>query len=117
MVHGDLYQPLPMLSFQAIHVLANPDTTGRFVVEPFVFHLTNILLHALNAVLAWAVAKKLCGCRRVTLLVGLLFACHPLAMEPVAWITGRMILLATTFSLLLMLIMLARRESNRSGWC
>lgn len=116
MVHGDLYQPLPMLSFQANHVLAKPDPSRRFIVDPLVFHLTNILLHAINAVLAWAVARRLCGCRRLALLVGLLFACHPLAMEPVAWITGRMILLATVFSLLLMLIMLGRGKPGREGW-
>lgn len=115
MVHGDLYQPLPMLSFQANHALAKPDATGRFVVDPFLFHLTNIALHALNAVLAWAVMRRICGCRRVTLLVGLLFACHPLAMETVAWITGRMILLATTFSLLMIWLVLGRRE-GRTGW-
>lgn len=116
MVHGDLYQPLPMLSFQANHALAGPDPTGQFQVAPFVFHLTNILLHALNAGLAWAVARQLCGCRRVTLLVGLLFACHPLAMEPVAWITGRMILLATTFSLVLMLVFLWRPAGEKGAW-
>jgi len=116
MVHGDLYQPLPMLSFQVNHKLARPDLAGRFMVDPWVFHVTNIGLHGLNALLAWLIARRLCGCRRVTLLVGLLFACHPLAMETVAWITGRMILLATTFSLLLMVIMLGRGKPSREGW-
>lgn len=116
MVHGDLYQPLPMLSFQANHVLAKPDPARRFAVDPWVFHVTNILLHAINAVLAAAVVRRLCGCRRVMLLVGLLFACHPLAMEPVAWITGRMILLATLFSLLMILIVIGRGRPGREKW-
>lgn len=116
MVHGDLYQPLPMLSFQANHKLARPDPAGRYMVDPWVFHVTNVALHALNALLAWLVARRVCGCRRITLLVGLLFACHPLAMETVAWITGRMILMAASFSLLLIMIMLGRGKAGREGW-
>lgn len=111
-IHGDLYQPLPMLSFQANYALAQADPASRFGVRPFVFHLTNIALHAINALLACAVAYQLSRCRPIALLTGLMFACHPLAMEPVAWISGRMILLATTFSLLIILICLTRRSDG-----
>lgn len=116
MVHGDLYQPLPMLTFQANYALAGPHPTGKFAVDPFVFHLTNILLHACNSMLAAAIALRLSGCARVALLGGAMFACHPLAQEPVAWITGRMILLASLFSMLLILIVLRRRADARGGW-
>ncbi len=115
-VHGDLYQPLPMLSFQADYALASPDPTARFGVSPYVFHVTNIILHALNALLAYLIARRLTDCRPTALLVGLMFAGHPLALEPVAWISGRMILLATTFSLLLLLICLTRRPDGRGPW-
>ncbi|MBN2560825.1 MAG: tetratricopeptide repeat protein [Phycisphaerae bacterium] len=116
MVHGDLYQPLPMLSFQADYALASPDPAARFGISPYVFHLTNILLHVVNALLACLVSLRVARCRRVAVLAGLMFACHPLAVEPVAWISGRMILLATTFSLLLIFICLSRRADGRGAW-
>ncbi len=97
--HGDLYQPLPMVTLQLDYARAEPTPTERFPVSARPFHVTNIALHALNAVLAYLLATRLAQCRRVGLLVGLMFACHPFAVEPVAWISGRMILLATTFSL------------------
>jgi tetratricopeptide (TPR) repeat protein len=115
-VHGDLYQPVPMLSFQADYALASADPAARFGIGPYVFHVTNIILHALNALLAYLIALRLTGCRPTALLVGLMFACHPLALEPVAWISGRMILLVTTFSLLLILICLMRRPDGRGPW-
>jgi len=98
-LHGDLYQPLPMVTFQLDYARAEPTPTERFPVSARPFHETNVVLHAINAVLAYLLATRLARCRRVGLLAGLMFACHPFAMEPVAWISGRMILLATTFSL------------------
>ena len=115
-VHGDLYQPLPMLTFQANYALAAAEPTARFGISPYVFHLTNIFLHTVNAALACLVALGITKCRGTALLAGLMFACHPLALEPVAWISGRMILLATTFSLLLILICITRRKDGRGWW-
>lgn len=116
MVHGDLYQPLPMLTFQADYALAGPDPSGRFPISPFVFHLTNILLHTLNAALVCLIAWRLSRRRSVALITGVAFACHPFAVEPVAWITGRMILMATTFSLIVILACLYRRPDGRGAW-
>ncbi len=116
MVHGDLYQPLPMLTFQADYALAGPDPAGRFPISPFVFHLRNILLHALNAALACLIAWRLSARLGIALVTGVAFACHPFAIEPVAWITGRMILLAAALSLMLIVICLYRRDRPRIGW-
>jgi tetratricopeptide (TPR) repeat protein len=115
-VHGDLYQPLPMLTFQANYAMAGSDPAGLQPVSPYVFHLTNITLHAINAVLACLLAARLARSKPVGLLTGLMFACHPFALEPVAWINGRMILLATTFSLLLMLICVSRSGRGLPTW-
>ncbi len=123
MVHEDLYQPVPMLSFQANYAMAGADPATRFGANSYAFHITNIVLHALNAVLASLVmlllARRHGGTTTVwacALIAGLMFACHPLAVEPVAWISGRMILLATTFSLLLILACLSRRDDGRGAW-
>lgn len=115
-LHGDLYQPLPMLTFQANYALAELEPDARFGISPYGFHLTNIFLHALNAALAALIAWRIARCGWVALLVGMMFACHPLALEPVAWISGRMILLATAFSLMLILLCLGRPQDGRGRW-
>jgi protein O-mannosyl-transferase len=85
------YRPLTVLSLAM-------DGLGEF--GPFRFHLTNVLLHALNSLLAYAV------CRGVGLgtvgagAAGLLFAIHPVHVEVAAGITsGRSDLLAGLFLL------------------
>ncbi len=125
-VHRDLYQPLPLLSFSAEFAVAN--VFGLFEESvaggAWLFHLTNILLHALNAVLVYAVivrlheradgnaphAKQDAGtalsmdggnaARAVATVAALLFAVHPLQTEVVAWTNGRMMLMSTLFTLL-----------------
>lgn len=123
-LHGDLYQPLPMVSFQIDYARSDATPTERAPVSARPFHVTNILLHAINAVLAYLLAFRISGCRRVGLLAGLMFACHPFAVEPVAWINGRMILLATLFSLVTLLLCIENRKpgfgilaGTTISWC
>lgn len=72
-------------------------------LDPFGYHLTNILLHALNASLFVLFADRIYGlCRGmvtpghskymypgILLTAGLLFAIHPARVESVVWITER----------------------------
>ncbi|NOS99804.1 MAG: tetratricopeptide repeat protein [Phycisphaerales bacterium] len=62
-VHRDLYQPIPMLSFSIDFAIVNalglnPTATGTSA-GAWVFHLTNILIHALNATLVFFVLRRL----------------------------------------------------------
>ncbi len=113
-VHGDLYQPIPMLSFQLDCLRARAVPAERFGIEPRAFHLTNIALHALNAVLVVWLMVRLTSRWTIAWAVGLLFATHPLTIEPVAWISGRMVLLASLFALLTLISCVGR--STRSRW-
>ncbi|MCG8403875.1 MAG: tetratricopeptide repeat protein [Phycisphaerales bacterium] len=115
-VHGDLWQPLPMLSFQANFALAAPEPASRFGVSPYGFHLTNIVLHMINAILVCLIALRISRRLSVAFLTGAMFACHPYALEPVAWVSGRMILLASFFALITILICLYRREDGGGSW-
>lgn len=112
-LHDDLYQPLPMLSLQFDYVRAKPTPDRRFPVSTSPFHATNIFLHVVNSLLAAALAARIAGCPRIGFVAGVLFACHPYAVEPVAWISGRMMLLAAMFSMLTMLACLGSTTRQR----
>lgn len=77
-------------------------------MDPFGYHLVNILLHALVACLVWRVLWHL----RVPwpYAVGLIFALHPVHVESVAWVSERKNVLSGAFYLLSMLLMLKWRD-------
>lgn len=115
-VHRDLYQPLPLLTFQlefAWH--------GRHAgVERLVrgMHLTNLLIHALNGVLVLLLFRQMLRRPVVPVLCALLFVCHPLAVECYAWLNGRIMMLSATFTLAALLAALAwrRRTDFERSW-
>lgn len=123
-IHRDLYQPLPMLSFQCEFALANAfglfDESSRG--GAWLFHLTNILLHGVNVVLVWLVIatfhRKEANASRYFLatVAAMIFAIHPLQSEVVAWINGRMMLLSTLFALISLLTFERWLREGRWRW-
>src|SRR5262245_22613822 len=79
--------------------------------DPTGYHVTNLVLHLLNALLIWWILQALAipG----AFLGALLFALHPVNVQPVAWITQRKTLLAMFFSLLA-IVCLLRSEARRA---
>jgi tetratricopeptide (TPR) repeat protein len=69
-------------------------------LEPLGYHLTNTLLHSLNALLFFLLCVRLPKANgAVAALAAALFAVHPLASEAVGYVSGRAGLLSATFFL------------------
>jgi tetratricopeptide (TPR) repeat protein len=89
------WHPLTWLSLQLDATAWKQDPRG--------YHLTNVLLHSVNAALVFLVARALVGESWQSVIVSLLFAVHPLRVESVAWIAERKDVLSTAFGLLAVL--------------
>lgn len=63
-------------------------------------HLTNVLFHAANTVLLFALLRKMTGALWRAAFVAALFALHPLHVESVAWVSERKDVLSTFFGFL-----------------
>jgi tetratricopeptide (TPR) repeat protein len=83
------WHPLTWLSHQL--------DVALFALEPGPHHRTSVLLHALNAALAFLALRALTQRAVASLLVAALFALHPLRVESVAWIAERKDVLCGTF--------------------
>ena len=89
-------------------------------MNPFGYHLTNLLLHSASAALFYFVSQRLLGLAMPAASPGILslgaavaalyFAVHPLRVESVAWITERRDLTSGLFFLLTILAYLKAHE-------
>lgn len=82
-------------------------------INPFGYHLTNILLHTLNSCLVLSLAYYLFGDYLFALFAGMLFALLPMNAEAVNWICCRGDLMATTFYLLAFYSFLIYSNNNK----
>jgi hypothetical protein len=87
-----------------------------FGVGPAGFHAVNAALHALDAVLVYALLRTLTGALWPSAFAAALFALHPLRVESVAWIASRKDVLSAAFGLLALLAYarFAQRGSRRA---
>lgn len=83
------YHPLTMISLALNYSISE--------LNPFSYHLVNVLLHILNSVLVFYFIKKLEFNQFIAFTVALLFAVHPMHVESVAWVTERKDVLYTAF--------------------
>jgi protein O-mannosyl-transferase len=100
------YVPLPLLSFAIEYRF--------FKLNPYPYHVTNLLLHLLCVFLVFQLLRFL-KLKPVYAAIGtILFAIHPLRVESVAWITERKDLLFGLFYLLSMICYIQYLESKKN---
>ena len=84
-------------------------------LDPFGYHLTNILLHICNAFIVFLLLRSLFRQYIPVLFGALIFLVHPVQTEVVSWIAGRGNLLFLFFYLLALLAYIRFKES-RNRW-
>lgn len=109
------WQPLTWLSFALDRALWGE--------RPLGFHLTNVLLHAANAVLLFRLARRLLpggksGPVLPAVVAALLWGLHPLRAESVAWVTERRDVLCGLLCLLSALAVVRAHDepAKASSW-
>ena len=100
-----------------------PLTSTSFVIEnalfhgnPVFYHLTNITLHALAAVLIACFTVLLTRKRLAGILAGLFFSAQPLQVAAVAWIGGRTDALSSFFVTMLLVCLLMYYRTAKAKW-
>jgi len=80
--HVKLYHPLVNLSYAAEYRF--------FGADPYFYHADNLILHLLNTLLVFFIFLRLTKNNFiVSFITAFLFACHPMHVESVAWVSGR----------------------------
>lgn len=104
-VVASLWHPLTLISLALDHAI--------WGLDPWGYHLTNILIHSLNTFLVFMLAMRLIECNNLwkdkkkamisAFTAALLFGIHPLHVESIAWVSERKDVLSAFFFLLTLL--------------
>ncbi len=118
--HMGHYQPLSWMTFGMDYLV--------WGMNPFGYHLTNLILHSANAVLFYFITLRLLraahfaavttesfGLRLAAGLAALVFAIHPLRVESVAWLTERRDVLSGFFLFWTVLCYLHAAQFQQAG--
>lgn len=104
-IYSGVYQPFVFLSFAIENYF--------FGLNPFIYHLTNVLLHIAITFLVFIFINQLSGNKNAALIACLFWALNPLRVESVTWITERKDLLYALFYLLSLIKYVQYLKSGR----
>lgn len=104
------YQPLAMISLMLDCAMGgSPENLAPF-------HRTSLALHAANSALVVVLLHMLVGNSWAAAMAGLLFAVHPMTVEPIPWVGERKTLLATFFALWALVAYVRYVKTSRWAW-
>ncbi|GAA4463192.1 tetratricopeptide repeat protein [Nemorincola caseinilytica] len=101
------YHPLTILSYAIEYSFVR--------LDPWLYHLDNVLLHILVTILVYVFVQKLTGRQVAAGVTALLFGLHPMHVESVAWLSGRKDVLYGTFYVAACIGHLYYRRAHGSG--
>jgi Flp pilus assembly protein TadD len=104
----ELYVPFTFITYQLNYAVGG--------LQPFVYHLTNLVLHMGSAMLVGGIVQLLWKKPKVAVLTAVLFAVHPINVEAVAWAAARKDVLASFFFLVSLASYLYWKQSDRKWY-
>src|SRR5438132_5229192 len=105
--NGSFYRPLQTVSFMLDALIGGP--------KPFIYHLTNLVLHIVCSLCVLWVLLTLSYQRLSSLLLALLFALHPMFVPMVAWVPTRGDLLLTIFVIVSFILFIKSFRTNSTA--
>lgn len=102
----EYFRPITTLSIYFDHLL--------WGLDPFGYHLTNLMIHLLTTFGVVFIARRIIESQRLVILIGFLFGFHPAHSEAINWISGRVDLLVTCFAVFSFLSFQICHENDRS---
>lgn len=116
----DLYVPVTWTVWSALaragYIANAPPPESH--LNPYIFHTANLALHAMSALLAFELLRRLFG--RDALVASaagaLVFAVHPVQVEPVAWVSGLKDVLSGACSLAAIILFLDSTRDPKTRW-
>jgi len=102
----DNYRPLLNLSFATDYFL--------WGLDPFGYHLTNLMLHILNGIFLYFLMLHLVKSDMLAAIIAIIFVVHPVQTEAVTWISSRANVQFMLFYLLSLFFFIKFREGEKN---
>lgn len=115
---GNFYRPLVSVSFMIDFLLSyspeyGKDEFGIPNVSPFIFHITNTVIHLFVISLVFLLLLKLKVPPPVAISTSLIYGIHPIHTEAVTYISGRADIMSALFILLSLIFALRYLEKEK----
>jgi hypothetical protein len=115
-----MYVPLAYTAWVLLAMACGHPVSGssRWEIPPAPFHAVNVALHAIVALLAFGLLRRLVRSDAAAAAGAALFALHPLQVEAVCWVIGIRDLLCAAFALVAIgqYLGFAHAEDGATGW-
>src|SRR4051812_11378347 len=115
-----LYIPVTYMAWAAVALIARVEPDDHNIrLNPWMFHSTNVAFHIVSAIIVFLLLRRLVRKDWAACCGALLYALHPVQLEPVAWISGLKDVLAGCFGLIALWRYVARVQDgveSRSDW-
>ena len=86
--YARLYVPLTYTVWSGLALVSGPGAPQETGLKPRPFHIANLILHMLSVLMVFAILRLLVANDLASCAGAMLFALHPVQVEPVAWVTG-----------------------------